>query len=134
MPFRPLAPLLLHRRLVETKQRPRRILTNLFLRPRFSDFPKLIVDVTYYTGLFPGFAEGGFGAGFVELPAAFGEDPGGPGGGLDEEDVGFLGIGCYDSGDEAVACFVVAWESPSVFCYYEVASTRLQSIFVKARK
>ena len=66
--------------------------------------------MTYYASLFPRFAESGFGAGFVELPAAFGKDPGRAGGGLDEEDVGFLRIGCYDAGDEAIACFVVAWE------------------------
>lgn len=84
--------------------------------------------MTYYAGLFPGFAESGFGAGFIKLPPAFGEDPGGPGGGLDEEDVCFLGVGGDDAGDEAVACFVVAWESQSVLCCYKVASAQLHSI------
>lgn len=120
----PLSPLLLHRRLVEPKQCSGRILRDLLLRPRFRDLPQLGVDMTYYASLFPGFAEGGFGTRFVELPAAFGEDPGGgaSSGGLDEEDMGLLGVGCYDAGDEAVACFVVAWESPSVVCSYKAAS------------
>lgn len=105
--LRPLSPLLRDRRLIKLEERFRRIFRDLFRCSSFRYLSKLGVDVADYTSLFPGFALRGFETGLVELPAALWQDPFRALGGLDEEDVGFVGVGGDDTGDEAVACFVV---------------------------
>ena len=64
------------------------------------DEAEVVVDFAYYAGLFPGLALGGvLGGCFVRLPAAFGEDPAIAFGGLDEQDVVFVGGEGDDAGD-----------------------------------
>lgn len=64
------------------------------------DEAEVVVDLAYYAGFFPGFAFGGIlGSRFVRLPAALGEHPSVPLGGLDEEHVVLVGRKRDNAGD-----------------------------------
>ena len=92
MHFRPLALLPLHTDLVELVLCFGSLRAQLPLRPHLGDFAKVTGYGADNARFFPGFAAGGdLGRCFVELPAAFREDPGSTFGGLDEKDLSLVG-------------------------------------------
>lgn len=69
---------------------------------------KVVVNIANDAGFFPGLALCGFGAGFVRLPSAFGEDPARSSSRLDKEHVGFCRIERYDTCNESFSAVAVA--------------------------
>jgi hypothetical protein len=75
----------------------------------FGDEAKIVVDLAYYAGLFPGFAfRGVLGSRFVRFPTSLGKDPAASSGGLDEEHVVLIGGERNYAGDESLALRAVS--------------------------